>query len=63
MSIKSVKVVNISNLKKLELSINDEAKVLKVEGFIRGERVWSHLLSYPISEDEALEKFKNNFES
>jgi len=63
MSIKSIKTINVSSLKKLELSVNEEGKVLKVEGFISGERKWTHFLSYPISENEALEKFKNNFEN
>jgi hypothetical protein len=62
MSIKAVKTITLPNLRKLELSVNDEGKVLKVEGFINDERVWTNLLAYPISEDEALEKFKGNFE-
>lgn len=63
MSIKFVKAVTISSSKKLELSINEEEKVIKIEGFRGGERKWTHFLSYPISEDEAVERFKDNFES
>ena len=59
-----IKSVRISNSKKLELSINDNEIVVKVEGFIHEKRVCTHMINVidnPMSEHDALEKYKYSF--
>ena len=54
--VKTVPVPN-SNSKKLKLTLNADEMVVEVKGFINEELVQTYLLAYPMSEQDATEKY------
>ena len=59
-SVAKIVPVPYSNSKKLKLTFNADGMVEQVDGFINEELVCTHKLNYPpISEQDAIEKYKD----